>query len=223
MTVPSIFDLCKPRDDVAKGTISDSDYAANLANVLTGRASRDYTDAPTFFTNTYPTEGLKELLVNVCGRLSGRGESVSAVFSLDTSFGGGKTHGLIALVHAAAGMKGVSNVAEFLDPTLVPKSSASALPPSTEKTPTLQTVGRWVTVFERTRHGGRSLISLPARLATKLFADRTSSELLQARTRSRSCSAPTLSSSSWTNLANISAACKTWAGVTNSRRSSRRC
>lgn len=120
MTLPNIFDLCKPRDDVAKGTIADSDYAANLANVLTGRASRDYTDAPTFFTNTYPTEGLKELLVNVCGRLSERGESVSAVFRLDTSFGGGKTHGLIALIHAAAGMKGVSNVSEFLDPALVP-------------------------------------------------------------------------------------------------------
>lgn len=120
MALPNIFDLCKPREDVAKGTIADSDYAANLANVLTGRASTDYTHAPTFFTNTYPTEGLKELLVNVCGRLSGRGESVSAVFRLDTSFGGGKTHGLIALVHAAAGMKGVANVAEFLDPALVP-------------------------------------------------------------------------------------------------------
>lgn len=120
MSLPSIFDLCKPRDDVVTGAIADSDYAANLANVLNGRASRDYTDAPTFFTNTYPTEGLKELLTNVCGRLSGRGESVSAVFRLDTSFGGGKTHGLIALVHAAAGMKGVSNVSEFLHPTLVP-------------------------------------------------------------------------------------------------------
>lgn len=82
MAIPTIFDLCIPRDDVVKGTIADSDYAANLANVLTGRASRDYTDAPTFFTNTYPTEGLKELLINVCGRLSGRGESVSAVFRL---------------------------------------------------------------------------------------------------------------------------------------------
>lgn len=123
MAQANIFDLCKPRDDVVNGTIADSDYAANLANVLTGRASRDYTDAPTFFTNTYPTEGLKELLVNVCGRLSGRGESVSAVFRLDTSFGGGKTHGLIALVHAAAGMTGVSNVSEFLDPALVPNRS----------------------------------------------------------------------------------------------------
>jgi len=123
MALPSIYDLCKPRDDVANGTIADSDYAANLANVLNGSASRDYTDAPTFFTNTYPTEGLKELLVNVCGRLSGEGESVSAVFRLDTSFGGGKTHGLIALVHAAAGMKGVMNTSEFLDPALVPNGT----------------------------------------------------------------------------------------------------
>ncbi len=46
MTLPNIFDLCKPRDDVAKGTIADSDYAANLANVLTGRASRDYVQLP---------------------------------------------------------------------------------------------------------------------------------------------------------------------------------
>jgi hypothetical protein len=41
MSLPNIFDLCRPRDDLAKGTIADSDYAANLANVLTGRASRD--------------------------------------------------------------------------------------------------------------------------------------------------------------------------------------
>src|SRR5690242_3352630 len=123
MALPSMFDLCQPREDVVKGTIADSDYAANLANVLTGRASRDYTDPATFFTNTYPTEGLKELLANVCGRLSGNGESVSAVFRLDTSFGGGKTHGLIALVHAAGGMTNVANISEFLDPTLVPKQT----------------------------------------------------------------------------------------------------
>jgi len=44
------------------------------------------------------------------------------VFRLDTSFGGGKTHGLIALVHAARGLQGVSNVAEFVDPKIVPSA-----------------------------------------------------------------------------------------------------
>jgi hypothetical protein len=42
---------------------------------------------------------------NVCGRLSGRGLAISAVFRLDTSIGGGRTHGLIAFVHAAGGIK----------------------------------------------------------------------------------------------------------------------
>jgi hypothetical protein len=32
----SVFELCTPRQDVEKGTISESDYAANLANILTG-------------------------------------------------------------------------------------------------------------------------------------------------------------------------------------------
>ena len=120
MSLPTIFDICVPRDDVANGSVTESDYAANLANVLNRTAPPDYADAPTFFTNTFPTEGLRELLANVCGRLSGRGDSVSSVFRLDTSYGGGKTHGLIALIHAANGMKGVTNTAEFLDPGLVP-------------------------------------------------------------------------------------------------------
>jgi predicted AAA+ superfamily ATPase len=65
---------------------------------------------------------LKNLLANVCARLSGSGGEVAAIFRLDTSYGGGKTHGLIALTHAAQGMKGVANIGEFVDPALVPSS-----------------------------------------------------------------------------------------------------
>ena len=216
MTLPNIFDLCKPRDDVAKGTISDSDYAANLANVLTGCASRDYTDAPTFFTNTYPTEGLKELLVNVCGRLSGRGESISAVFRLDTSFGGGKTHGLIALVHAAAGMKGVSNIAEFLDPAIVPARSVrvAAFDGENADPANGRPMGEGIrahTPWEKLR------ISSLERPATKLSAAQTSKELLQAPTPLRSYLAQTPCSSSSTNSVNFFDACKTWVVATSSR------
>ncbi len=100
---------------------SDSDFAADLSHVVRGTGGpAEYADPARFFANTYPTRGLKNLMANVCARLSGRGSSVAAVFRLDTSFGGGKTHGLIALVHAAAGMKGVANPAEFLDPALIP-------------------------------------------------------------------------------------------------------
>ncbi len=120
--IPTIFDLCIPRDDVARGAFTDADFAADLAQVVRGTAPKDYRDPALFFSNTYPTRGLKLLLENVCQRLSGKSATAS-VFRLDTSFGGGKTHGLIALVHAAHGMKGVANVAEFISPSLVPTAT----------------------------------------------------------------------------------------------------
>lgn len=121
MSVPTIFDLCTPRPDVLAGTASDSDFAADLSHVIRGSGGpAEYSDPERFFANTFPTRGLKSLLSNVCTRLTGRSGAVAAIFRLDTSFGGGKTHGLIALVHAARGMKGVANPAEFLDPVLIP-------------------------------------------------------------------------------------------------------
>lgn len=118
----TIFDLCEPRADVLSNAMTESDFAADLAAVIRKEGPEEYRLADRFFANTYPTRGLKSLLSNVCGRLSGKGDSVAAIFRLDTSYGGGKTHGLIALAHAARGMQGVGNVAEFLDPNLLPAS-----------------------------------------------------------------------------------------------------
>lgn len=118
----TIFDLCTPRRDVLAGTSSDSDFAADLSHVIKEQGPDEYIKPHLFFANTYPTRGLKSLLANVCGRLSGAGGSVSAIFRLDTSFGGGKTHGLIALVHAARGMRGVTHYGEFIDPKLLPQA-----------------------------------------------------------------------------------------------------
>ena len=56
----------------------------------------------------------------MCRRLSGAGGEAAAIFRLDTSYGGGKTHGLIALAHAARGMEGVVNPDEFIDLSLLP-------------------------------------------------------------------------------------------------------
>src|SRR5215218_3191759 len=113
MSVQTIFDLCVPRADVLAGTASDADFAADLSHVIRGGGPVEYSDPVRFFANTYPTRGLKSLLSNVCARLSGSSGAVSAIFRLDTSFGGGKTHGLIALVHAARGMRGVNDFSEF--------------------------------------------------------------------------------------------------------------
>ena len=119
-SLPAIFDLCQPRADVLAGKTADADFAADLASVIAGAASAEYGDAARFFANTYPTRGLRDLLANVCARLSGADAAAATIFRLDTTYGGGKTHGLIALLHAAGGMKGVANAGEFVEPRLLP-------------------------------------------------------------------------------------------------------
>ncbi len=101
MTVPTIFESCRPRPDVLAGAVTEADFAADLAQVIVGKGSDDYVDPARFFANTHPTRGLKNLLENVCRRLGGSGGEAAPIFRLDTSYGGGKSHGLIALCHAA--------------------------------------------------------------------------------------------------------------------------
>ena len=121
MTIPTVFDTCTPRSDVLRGEIAEADFAADLASVVAGKGSAEYRDPVRFFADTYPTRGLKSLLGNVCRRLAGAGGEVAANFRLDTSYGGGKTHGLIALTHAARGLGTVPNISEFIDPSLLPE------------------------------------------------------------------------------------------------------
>src|SRR5690242_347675 len=109
MSLPSIFSVCTPRPDVLSGALTEADFAADLAQVLRNEAPEEYKNPVRFFENTYPTRGLRSLLDNVCRRLSGAGGQAASIFRLDTQFGGGKTHGLIALVHAARGLAGVKN------------------------------------------------------------------------------------------------------------------
>jgi predicted AAA+ superfamily ATPase len=116
----TIFDLCEPREDVRTGGIRESEFAADLAQVLRGQAPPEYQDAAIFFANTHPTDGIRRLLNNVCRRISGKGGEASAIFRLDTQYGGGKTHALIALAHVAANARKVPNISEFVDPSLLP-------------------------------------------------------------------------------------------------------
>ncbi len=58
-----------------------------------------YRDAASFFTASYVTSGLKSLLEDVLGRLAGA--EGNRVLKLLTPFGGGKSHTLAALLHAA--------------------------------------------------------------------------------------------------------------------------
>ena len=119
----SIFDVCEPRDDVLKGRVKDEEFAAELSKVVDGTAVPEYGNPALFFRYTYPTRGLKSLLENVCRRLSGVGGEFNSVIRLDTQYGGGKTHSLIALVHAVRGMQGVGDAQEFIDLALLPKGN----------------------------------------------------------------------------------------------------
>lgn len=120
MSLPTIFDTCKPRADVLQGSIRDDEFAADLSRVINGSAPEDYLEPALFFAKTYPTRGIKELLNAVCLRLSGRGGEVSSILRLGTQYGGGKTHALVALVHAARGMTGVANIDQFVNPAILP-------------------------------------------------------------------------------------------------------
>ena len=97
---PSIFDLCKPRREVLAGELPDAIFAADLWDVISGTAHKDYRDPLRFFAGTHPTENLKLLVKEVAERLAGVSGG-TPVFRLETGFGGGKTHSLIAAVHVA--------------------------------------------------------------------------------------------------------------------------
>jgi predicted AAA+ superfamily ATPase len=80
-----------------------------------------YTEAETFFREaTYPTEGLRMLLTDVLSRLAGE-NSAPALHRLETAFGGGKTHALIALTHLGFHGGELEAVTQgMIDPRLLP-------------------------------------------------------------------------------------------------------
>jgi len=103
MSLRTIFDACEPRDEVLRGDLRDEMFAARLRDVMEDRADPVYQEAKRFFDNTFTTEGLRALVREALGRLSGRQPASSPFVRLETSFGGGKTHNLIALYHLAQG------------------------------------------------------------------------------------------------------------------------
>lgn len=95
-------EVARPHADIVRGRFELAVFAANLYEVYRGQARHDYQDPARFFQLTYLTQGLREMVAGVLRRLAGKpgGESV---VDLVTSFGGGKTHALIALYHIAEG------------------------------------------------------------------------------------------------------------------------
>lgn len=123
-----ITQTCKPRVDVLQGGLADNHFAAQLDEVVRNPGGYPvYGDPTEFFQLTYPTQGLKDLLARTFGRLTGaKVEGAQhGVIRSETSFGGGKTHSLIAVYHLARGARPL-NIHEFIDPVLLPESSQVA-------------------------------------------------------------------------------------------------
>jgi uncharacterized protein len=92
-------EIAVPHRDVLEGTFQQSEFAADITAVHTGKASREYQEAVAFFDRTFITEGMRLLLTQVAQRLAGKGGE--PVIQLQTAFGGGKTHTMLAVYHLA--------------------------------------------------------------------------------------------------------------------------
>lgn len=98
-----------PHTDVLHGRFAQAEYAADLTQVHAGKACPEYQDAAKFFERTFITEGMRLLLDAVVRRLAGKGGD--PVIQLQTAFGGGKTHTMLAVYHLAGAKTAPSQLA----------------------------------------------------------------------------------------------------------------
>ncbi|MBE2269142.1 MAG: ATP-binding protein [Anaerolinea sp.] len=100
--LPSWTQIAAPNKDIRERRFDLGIFAIHLGEIAaeSGGGQPEYADPEEFFNLTYITRGLRAQLVQMMGRLSGRGTGASVV-QLDTTFGGGKTHTLLAMYHLA--------------------------------------------------------------------------------------------------------------------------
>ena len=124
-------EIATPHPDVLEGTFQQSEFAADITAVHTGKATREYQDAVAFYDRTYITEGMRLLLTSVAKRLNGMGGD--PVIQLQTAFGGGKTHTMLAVYHLArrtdslSDLPGVSSLMDAAGVMDVPRARVVVL------------------------------------------------------------------------------------------------
>jgi hypothetical protein len=92
------LEIATPHSDIRDGSFDESLFAADLGLVAVGKGPNDYRDPELFAQKTFLTSNLKAALVEVGDRLAGD-ETSAAVFRMQTEFGGGKTHTMLAAYH----------------------------------------------------------------------------------------------------------------------------
>jgi predicted AAA+ superfamily ATPase len=124
MTLKPWREIAEPHEDVRKGTFVQAEFAADITRVHTGTASPEYQNPTLFFERTFITEGMALLLDSVVKRLAGKGGD--PVIQLQTAFGGGKTHTMLAVYHLASGKVPASDMPGI--PGIIDKAGVSELP-----------------------------------------------------------------------------------------------
>ena len=94
-------EVVSPHGDVASGRYQQAEFAADLWQVHIGEGVDEYKKPVEFFRRTFLTDSLKQLLIGAIRRLSTDGGD--PVIQLQTNFGGGKTHSMLALYHLFSG------------------------------------------------------------------------------------------------------------------------
>lgn len=91
------IEVALPHTDVLENRFRQSEFAADLFAVDSGNAEGEYADPRGFYRITFLTEGLRRVISTALLRLSGNGGD--PVIGLQTAFGGGKTHTMLAAYH----------------------------------------------------------------------------------------------------------------------------
>lgn len=131
MSIKPWREIAVPHEDVLRGTFQQAEFAADISKVHQGIATEEYQDATLFFQRTFITEGMRLLLDSVVKRLAGKGGD--PVVQLQTAFGGGKTHTLLAVYHLAKGatpaskMQGIPPILDAACITEPPKGRVAVL------------------------------------------------------------------------------------------------
>ena len=101
-SLPNWREVMTPHRDVSSGVYQQAEFAADLWQVYLREGSEEYLSPQEFFRRTFMTQGLKDLLGSGLKRLAGQGGD--PVVQLQTNFGGGKTHSMMALWHLFSGV-----------------------------------------------------------------------------------------------------------------------
>jgi hypothetical protein len=131
------FRVVSPHMDIKMGRLDESIFAADLAEVAMGNGREIYTNPVVFFSKTFFTAGLKSIAKTVIKGLNGNEDAENRVMSLQTGFGGGKTHTLISLFHICKwGKQSInsSSVKELLSYTGAPEFETANIAVFTNKT-----------------------------------------------------------------------------------------